>query len=159
MNFKYHESLNAKSSFSFKVLENEVVLSMYKSTDLLTLALWVNRRKQGWQKNCSEYDDASSQPDMLMETSVPIMDYDTCAQWFHIEQSERPKRQAIQYVRDSYYDEQNRQSYQIDHFTRTDIICAGAAYGQRDACQGKSFRSIRGGWFYSKDMWEKVVKN
>jgi len=86
----------------------------------------------------TEYDEPSSQPDMLMETSVPIMDYDTCAQWFHIEQSERPKRQAIQYVRDSYYDEQNRQSYQIDHFTRTDIICAGAAYGQRDACQGDS---------------------
>ena len=106
-------------------------------------------------KKCSEYDEASSQPDMLMETSVPIMDYDTCAQWFHIEQSERPKRQAIQYVRDSYYDEQNRQSYQIDHFTRTDIICAGAAYGQRDACQGNFIWDRLEAYRFVRLMFEK----
>lgn len=74
---------------------------------------------------------------MLMETSVPIMDYDTCAQWFHIEQTEQPKRQAIKYVSDSFYTERNRQTYLIDHFTDRGIICAGSAYGQRDACQGK----------------------
>ena len=85
----------------------------------------------------SEYDESDSQPDMLMETSVPIMDYDTCAQWFHIEQTEQPKRQAIKYVSDSFYTERNRQTYLIDHFTDRGIICAGSAYGQRDACQGK----------------------
>ena len=48
---------------------------------------------------CLEYDDSSSQPDQLMETSVPIIDYNTCAQWFQIEQAQRPKPTAKEYIR------------------------------------------------------------
>ena len=33
-----------------------------------------------------------------METSVPIIDYNTCAQWFHIEQAQRPKPSAKSYI-------------------------------------------------------------
>lgn len=83
------------------------------------------------------YDKSRSVPTRLQETSVPLMDYVTCAEWFHLE-NQSPNLEAKDYIRNTYYDEDQIHNYRLEDFRDEDIICAGNAYGNADACQGDS---------------------
>jgi len=83
------------------------------------------------------YDRSQSIPTKLQETSVPLIDYATCAEWFHLENA-RPDLKPGQYIKNSFINEDMMDNYRLEDFSEDDIICAGNAYGNSDACQGDS---------------------
>ena len=49
----------------------------------------------------------------------------------------RPDLKPGQYIKNSFINEDMMDNYRLEDFSEDDIICAGNAYGNSDACQGK----------------------
>ena len=48
-----------------------------------------------------------------------------------------PTLKPDQYIKNSFINEDMMDNYRLEDFSADDIICAGNAYGNSDACQGK----------------------
>ena len=57
--------------------------------------------------------------------------------WMILSFVKRPNLKPEEYIRNSFINEDILHNYRLEDFTADDIICAGNAYGNSDACQGK----------------------